>query len=336
MGSDFWISYTDIMTGLLFIFIITIVVFLFRFNYVNKMLIMSEQDSVDIIALQEELNKLKESVKNINSIRIELIKENQNLKNQYQEIYSKYISLLVENSQLNRYKENLETYKEDWYKGFEADAKIIELLRQITRELNRKNIKVRLDETNKTLNIYSSVVGFESGKHNIKEKYKDVVSEIAHLLKRKIDQNEVRGNIDAIFIEGYTDDKPLDSEVFGNWGLSARRAISFWFSLNDALKDQESDLKNIKNANEQKLLFSVSGYANIRPIDCKDFANDSSLFGASNYSNNYKENKCKEYQECLMTKNPDSCKWELGGILNDEYDTMNRRIGIRFIPYHKK
>lgn len=295
MGSDFWISYTDIMTALLFIFILVILCFVFRLNDLG----------VDHASLQ----KYKE-----------LLKENQRLKAQLAE--------------LNESKNDFETFKKNWY---EADDAIIEMLRRITRELNDKHhIQVTLDTTNKTLNVDSTVIGFDKGKHDIKkDSYLSVVNTISNILKRELD-GEVRKKIDAIFIEGYTDDNFYDDdEIFGNWGLSALRAISFW----EALK-KSNNLQNIKNANDKKLLFSVSGYANIRPIDCAVFANDTNLKDSWSFSPRVKEKACKDFQKCVMSDkdiSPRFCQqnWTLGKILRDEYDTKNRRIGIRFIPFHK-
>ena len=293
MGSDFWISYTDILTGLLFIFLLVIICFVV--------------DNKNAIALQNKIKTLEEE-KQVQLRKIRVLED-----------------------ELNKIQNDLKSFKEKW---FEADDVIIQLLEKITKELNNNDIHVTLDRTNKTLNIDSTVVGFVSGKHDIQSTYyKKVIPVISNILKRELNNGKVRKMIDAIFIEGYTDDEFFDKpDVFGNWGLSSLRAIAFWDALN-----KSNNLRNIKNANNTKLLFSVSGYANIRPIDCRDFAYDTNLKGSEKFTSEFKLSRCNYYQECVMGNkdiSPDSCLWYLGEELHNEYNTKNRRIGIRFIPYH--
>ena len=231
----------------------------------------------------------------------------------------------------------MEKYKQINEEGFEADRKIIELLKAIKNELNYDyGIKVELNETNKTLSIDSNVVGFESGRHEIKENYKRDVYIIGSIIQDKI--RNYSDYIDAIFIEGYTDDRPLDKkETFGNWGLSALRAISFWYSL----KKDFPGLSKLRSANGKKLLFSVSGYANGRPVECTDFLNNfnsNDLYSHARFEDLI--NSCQMYQDCMIkdVDSPDEkCNdYKFNDVMQREYETKNRRIGIRFIPYHKR
>ena len=353
MGSDYWISYTDIMTALLFIFILIIFFFIFNYRSIvtnyekmlsehNKDLMMnyiSKSDLSKNYISRSEYNRLLDINNEVRSKILLLeqenkrIKENNNLNDQLSYNYQK---LLAEHSELLERTKELEKYKQIKEEGFEADRKIIELLKTIRNELiNDYGIKVELNETNKTLSIDSNVVGFEPGRHEIQGKYKYHVYIISKILQEKLRVYQIRKNIDAIFIEGYTDDQPLDKrETFGNWGLSALRAISFWYSL----KTNFPDLSKLRSANGKKLLFSVSGYANVRPIECTDFLN------TFNWNNSYSyerflqlSNNCQVYQYCMIENvdSPDKCRYFKDNE-QKEYDTKNRRIGIRFIPYHKR
>lgn len=333
MGSDYWISYTDIMTALLFIFIL--ITFLFMFNFKSMIFDYQEMknqlkvlDSLskgnknflnEFNRLTAENNKLKDLNDKVMVKNIELLRENRRIKQENYDISRKYQS---ENKELTELREMIS-------KDSEADQFIDKLLQELRDELISNNIKVYLDETNKTLNIDSTVVGFESGKYEIREReYLRRVNIIANLLKNKID-DDARKNIDAIFIEGYTDDVPLPKlDTFGNWGLSALRAISFWDSLNKSLmNNRNGDLSKIKSADDKKLLFSVSGYANVRPVDCHDF---------------FYYDSCINYQECMLEdiENYELCKTihfnsSNADYFENYYNSKNRRIGIRFIPYHR-
>ena len=278
MGSGFWISYTDVMTALLFIFIIIILYFIVQYNY--------------------KLKELKE-LENFNSIKEERDR------------------LLKENEELRPYKEQVE----EWGK---VDEKLLNLLSRIEGILkNKYHMNVRLDKRNKTLNIDSSVLNFDTGRYDITvEDKKKVIEPIRDVLKAQLTPEEIK-YIDAIFIEGYTDDQPLDRpKTFGNWGLSALRAISFWEELKSYDKNSLSYLRNENN----KLLFAVSGYANTRPIECLDFT-----------TNKYLNSRCVSYQICMKSySNYDKCMDKFNGNFDglDLYNEKNRRIGIRFIPYH--
>ncbi len=323
MGSDYWISFTDILTALLFIFILIICFFIFRYGNIISSLSKDEIDSAEKIArLNDDYKKLK---KRFDELEVE--QYNLTLKNTKLEKENK--KLLEQNNELLKFKEDVEKYKYDWSEGYIADKEILKLLHKLHDELNDYNIKVQLDETNKTLNIDSSILGFKSGEYAIQPQYDRVVRVISNILHREINKDQVSRYIDAIFIEGYTDDEPYDKkEFFGNWGLSALRAISFWDSLNKSLKKQgQSDLSIIRSADGKKFLFSVSGYANVRPIICKDFEYEST---------------CNKYQqECVFKyiDDPKKCFNESNIKFSDafleKYNTKNRRIGIRFIPYHK-
>ena len=266
MGSGFWISYTDVMTALLFIFIIIILYFFVQYKIQLKL-------------LSEERDRLQ--------------KVNQTL-----EKYEKQV--------------------EEWGK---VDQSLLKLLSRIEEILKKKyHMNVSLDKRNKTLNIDSSVLKFDIGKYDITDEDRTkVIKPIRDVLKEQLTKEEI-DNIDAIFIEGYTDDLPLyKPKTFGNWGLSALRAISFW----EELKGYENNsLSYLRNKNK-KLLFAVSGYANTRPIECSDFSDDIDLYS-----------KCAKYKICMKFSSLDKCSSYFNEI--DSYNDKNRRIGIRFIPYHSK
>lgn len=71
-----------------------------------------------------------------------------------------------------------------------------------------------------------------------------------------------RGRLEAVFIEGHTDDVPVSaaSRFRDNWDLSTARAIAVF----NVLTTQRPDLDKLTSASSQ-LLFSVSGYADRRP-----------------------------------------------------------------------
>ena len=71
-----------------------------------------------------------------------------------------------------------------------------------------------------------------------------------------------RGKLDAVFIEGHTDDIPIRNARFAsNWELSVARALRTY----QALVAMAPELDRLHNYAGQPL-FSVSGYADRRPV----------------------------------------------------------------------
>lgn len=76
-------------------------------------------------------------------------------------------------------------------------------------------------------------------------------------------ENPQKSEIDTIFVEGHTDSRPLISETYDNTNLSFDRARSVYKLL--AQRKDKIDLMQFKNNNGQQL-FSMSGYADTRPV----------------------------------------------------------------------
>ena len=91
-----------------------------------------------------------------------------------------------------------------------------------------------------------------------------MVAEIGEVLLELMTRSDRYRYFDTIFVEGHTDSQPAKTLEMGNWGLSAKRAISvwqFWTQRNPA----SEDLQRLTNVRGQPL-FSVSGYAATRRL----------------------------------------------------------------------
>jgi len=270
-GKNFWMSYTDIMTALLFIFIIIIC-------------------SVMLLSMSSYRDKK------------ELLEENARLRARNEDLYLEKRDLEIRNSSLSQ---ELSRYSE-------TDNRLRAVMRRIYGRLLADGVMVTLDEANKTIHIDSNLMQFESAKYDIPERYRDTVRRISAVLADELRSAAIRGDIDTVFIEGHTDKNFYDNRALhGNWGLSAMRAIAFW----EELLSSGRDLDSYTNS-EGKRLFSVSGYAESRPAPC-------SLEGR-------KFRRTAEPGAVPASPCP-------GALPSDtESDNMNRRIDIRFTPYHRE
>ena len=141
------------------------------------------------------------------------------------------------------------------------DIKRTEMIRTIYQELDANGIKVEIDEEHGILRISEGVL-FDVGFADIKPQGVQVISMLGEVLIKTLQSDEYMGAVETIFIEGHTDNVPINNGVFpSNWELSTKRAINTWLLMQRA----NPDLANLKNKNEQPI-FSCSGYADSRPV----------------------------------------------------------------------
>jgi chemotaxis protein MotB len=80
--------------------------------------------------------------------------------------------------------------------------------------------------------------------------------------------NKRQGRLDAVYIEGHTDDTPVHTARFqNNWELSAARASQTYA----ALVGDDPSLAQLENDKGERLI-GVSGYGDTRPLDQADTA----------------------------------------------------------------
>ena len=96
---------------------------------------------------------------------------------------------------------------------------------------------------------------FEYNSHAIKREAKPVLDSLARALGNLLADEEIRGNIDTILIQGHTDER--GSASF-NWDLSAKRAtavLDYLFQTNRVLADSYGSY------------FAASAYSKFRPLN---------------------------------------------------------------------
>lgn len=136
-----------------------------------------------------------------------------------------------------------------------------ELLRFVQEELEREEIKVTVDEQNGILRISEGVL-FDVGLADVKPQGQGVIKKLGNVLEVALASEQFKGHVETIFIEGHTDNVPISNGIFpSNWELSTKRAINTWLTLSGT----SPKLTTLLN-NKGEMIFSVSGYADTRPI----------------------------------------------------------------------
>lgn len=178
------------------------------------------------------------------------------------------------------------------------------IIQEIADELNREGIPVIISENQTILRIPEDVLSFESSEFNLPEDdtRRNVALRIGRVVFDRIAFEDRWQYLDTVFIEGHTDRiRYNNTQIKGNWGLSTFRAISLWNYWNEMLPEPQRPEQLLNHLGEK--LFSVSGYAETRPVPCTNAD--------------------------INIDNPSICP---DGKLddNDQSLRINRRIDIRF------
>ena len=228
-------SVSDLMVGLLFLFIIILMAFALNFR--------SAED-----AAQTTLD--------------ELLTERDQLAIAQEALASDRDRLLAERDRLALITDRL----------LARDAERAELLTRIKALLAARGLEVEVDLENGILRLPESLL-FASNEAALSETGEQAIIVLAGVLDgilpcyvHAADQHDCpRGALDvleAVLIEGHTDDRPIRGGPFeDNWDLSAARARNTYLALINAA----ADLDALENGSGDALL-GLSGYAARRPV----------------------------------------------------------------------
>lgn len=154
-----------------------------------------------------------------------------------------------------------------------------EMLSRLQSMLANKGIQVQVSAKRGVLRLHENAVKFASGKATLSDVAREHLRTLAQvlalvlpcysasapptLLAQAVCKPSKGGKLDAVFIEGHTDNVPVgaSSPFKNNWALSAARAIEAY----RIMKQADASLFALKNASGQPL-FSVSGYGSERPM----------------------------------------------------------------------
>ena len=142
------------------------------------------------------------------------------------------------------------------------DTKRAEILLEIKDSMNEAGFDVIIDQEHGILRIPEGIL-FDAGSAEIKPAGYQVIKKLGSVIFNVLSEEDFKGAVETIFIEGHTDDVPINNSIFSsNWDLSTKRAINTWNTMQSA----EPAINQLVNKNSQKI-FSCSGYADTRPVN---------------------------------------------------------------------
>jgi len=167
------------------------------------------------------------------------------------------------------------SYRDTTSKLVEGDKTRQEILEELQRTLRESGVKVDIDPERGVMRLPEKIL-FSSGSAELSPAGQSAVAKLANALNqvlpchtrladttRKGCENAERATVEAVFIEGHTDNVPLakGASFPDNWALSAARAIRTYQELTKTAPG----LDELRNKGSQRLL-GVSGYADRRPV----------------------------------------------------------------------
>lgn len=241
-SENYFVSMTDMMVGMLFIFIIMLMVFALNFK-------VGDDDS-----------------KRIKDCLTQLLMRNAQLSADI-------------NTNVNRIQDEVRGQVEALELAADQRRR---LLADINRRLIEQDIKAEIDERNGVLRLTEAAVRFEPGRSDLDQSARYTIARVGRILAAVVannaackgtaaggDCNATRGaGLETIFIEGHTDTTGVPDAAERdrrNWLLSTERATSTYREILAG----SPELREFRNRRGEQIV-SVSGYSSTRPIAAGD------------------------------------------------------------------
>ncbi|RCW87567.1 OmpA/MotB family protein [Phyllobacterium bourgognense] len=224
---NYFISMTDMMVGILFIFIIMLMVFALNFK---------QQTDVSV----EQIKRLEEARRQAEIVAIQLDALKNEVRSELQQIdkSDQIRSILLEEIRSRLAKEGLDV------------------------EIDPVNGVLRLTENAVRFPTSSADLkgAAESNVQKIAVVLRDVLPSYTACLSAQpnCQRDPTAASIETVFIEGHTDKTGVDSN---NWQLSTARAVNTYRLMTQT----QPQLRDLKNRASREII-SVSGYSSTRPV----------------------------------------------------------------------
>ena len=259
-GFNVWRSYSDMMAGVLLLFVLLMCVTLFQ---AQKSYNESIKERDDKIALQEEYtqqlldkqNALDEKEGTIQNQDEQLKNQDEQLKTQQEKLEEQEATLKSQQSALDTKTQQLKNQQAQIDQIIGVKADVIEALKN---EFSRNNISVDIDAQTGALTLEASVM-FDYDQAELTDAGKQALEQILPIYCKVLLQDDYMKYLAEIIIDGYTD---TDGDYSYNLQLSQQRSLAVAQYLLDI---QGNFLDSTQSANLQNYL-TVNGHSMANPV----------------------------------------------------------------------
>jgi flagellar motor protein MotB len=274
LGDGYFASISDLMVGILFVFLLMLAVFAIRYADEDK-----DQVIEDLKKQVATLTNERDGLLNVIERRdIEIARLSQRLAELIRETNRLREEIGIRDTEIARLRDGIvELAKELEHVSVglrrdQGEAQIVrqELLETLKNNLERRDVKVELDASQGILRLSSQSL-FVLDRSDFTAIGKDSASvlleEMSTLLPCYARPSEVSKKCDltqpifeTVLIEGHTDTLPTERRG-GNWTLSTDPARAFL----ELMSVSASSLRDLRNSQDQPLI-GLAGYGDSRPL----------------------------------------------------------------------
>ena len=280
-GFNVWRSYSDMMAGVLLLFILIMCVTLFQ---AQKSYNESLQERDEKIALQEEYNQelldkqnaldekdgtiqsqdeqLKSQSEQLATQQAKLKEQEQKLSDQQDQLTALAAKLKKQKKTLNKQQAALDEKTAllkdqqeqiDQIIGVKAD--VIEALK---KEFSKNNIDVNIDAQTGALTLQSNVL-FNYDESDLSDAGKTALEQILPIYCKVLLQDDYKDNLAEIIIDGYTD---TDGDYSYNLQLSQQRSLA----VAQYLLDIQGNFLSSDQSGDLQQFLTVNGHSMANPV----------------------------------------------------------------------
>lgn len=266
-GFNVWRSYSDMMAGVLLLFVLLMCVTLFQaqksydesIKERDEKIALQEEYTLEILAQQNELDEKEGQLKDQDQ---QLKTQDEKLKDQ-EELLAQLASKLKDqeatlNSQQAALNEKTALLKEqqaqiDQIIGVKAD--VIEALK---KEFAKNNINVDIDTQTGAMTLESSVL-FAYDEAELTEEGKQALEQVLPIYCKVLLQEDYMKYLAEIIIDGYTD---TDGDYSYNLQLSQQRSLA----VAQYLLDIQGNFLNSDQSQDLQEYLTVNGHSMANPV----------------------------------------------------------------------
>ena len=257
---NIWRSYSDMMCGVLLLFVLIMCVTLFQAQKSYDESIKEQQEKnemqanyiAEITAQQNTLDdqdaKLKTQDEKLSALAQQLAEQAQKLKEQEAALAQQQVDL-DEKTQLI----STQQAKIDNIIGVKAE--VVESLQQ---EFAKNNLNVNIDSQTGALTLNASVL-FDYDQAELTDEGKAELSNILPIYCKVLLQDEYKKYLAEIIIDGYTD---TDGDYTYNLELSQRRSLA----VAEYLTEIREDFLNENQISDLQTYLTVNGHSSANPV----------------------------------------------------------------------
>ena len=262
-GFNVWRSYSDMMAGVLLLFVLIMCVTLFQ---AQKSYNESLQERDEKIAMQEqytqEQNAIDEKNETLQNQDEQLKSQDEQLAEQQKQLEALAAKLKEQESTLNAQQTALDEKTAqlkdqqaqiDQIIGVKAD--VIEALKN---EFSKKNINVDIDAQTGALTLEASVM-FDYDQAELTDSGKQALEQILPIYCKVLLQDDYKDYLAEIIIDGYTD---TDGDYSYNLQLSQQRSLA----VAQYLIDIQGNFLNDEQSQELEKYLTVNGHSMANPV----------------------------------------------------------------------